>query len=111
MRDIKPKSLVELNERATELLESGLSEQGVYDTMFKELVVYYNTLEGQEELMNSPHRTLRPADAVALLMEDVRIISKRQKVKKEKRDKEKRDKEKKEKEEKEAKKKKEKGGK
>lgn len=106
MRDIKPKSLVELNERATELLESGLSEQGVYDTMFKELVVYYNTLEGQEELMNSPHRTLRPADAVALLMEDVRIIAKRQKVKKEKRDKEK-----KEKEEKEAKKKKEKGGK
>lgn len=106
MRDIKPKSLVELNERATELLESGLSEQGVYDTMFKELVVYYNTLEGQEELMNSPHRTLRPTDAVALLMEDVRIIAKRQKVKKEKRDKEK-----KEKEEKEAKKKKEKGGK
>jgi hypothetical protein len=106
VRDIKPKSLVELNERATELLESGLSEHGVYDTMFKELVVYYNTLEGQEELMNSPHRTLRPTDAVALLMEDVRIISKRQKVKKEKRDKEK-----KEKEEKEAKEKKEKGGK
>lgn len=106
MRDIKPKSLVELNERATELLESGLSEQGVYDTMFKELVVYYNTLEGQEELMNSPHRTLRPTDAVALLMEDVRIVAKRQKVKKEKRDKEK-----KEKEEKEAKEKKEKGGK
>ena len=97
---------MELNERATELLESGLTEQGVYDTMFKELVVYYNTLEGQEELMNSPHRTLRPTDAVALLMEDVRIISKRQKVKKEKRDKEK-----KEKEEKEAKEKKEKGGK
>lgn len=110
MRDIKPKSLVELNERATELLESGLSEQGVYDTMFKELVVYYNTLEGQEELMNSPHRTLRPTDAVALLMEDVRIISKRQKVKKEKRDKEKRDKEKKEKEKRD-KEKKEKGGK
>jgi hypothetical protein len=106
VRDIKPKSLVELNERATELLESGLTEQGVYDTMFKELVVYYNTLEGQEELMNSPHRTLRPTDAVALLMEDVRIIAKRQKVKKEKRDKEK-----KEKEEKEAKEKKEKGGK
>lgn len=106
MRDIKPKSLVELNERAAELLESGLSEQGVYDTMFKELVVYYNTLEGQEELMNSPHRTLRPTDAVALLMEDVRIISKRQKVKKKKRDKEK-----KEKEEKKAKEKKEKGGK
>lgn len=93
MRDIKPKSLVELNERAAELLESGLSEQGVYDTMFKELVVYYNTLEGQEELMNSPHRTLRPTDAVALLMEDVRIISKRQKVKKKKRDKEKKEKE------------------
>lgn len=93
MRDIKPKSLVELNERAAELLESGLSEQGVYDTMFKELVVYYNTLEGQEELMNSPHRTLRPTDAAALLMEDVRIISKRQKVKKKKRDKEKKEKE------------------
>jgi hypothetical protein len=106
VRDIKPKSLVELNERATELLESGLTEQGVYDTMFKELVVYYNTLEGQEELMNSPHRTLRPTDAVALLMEDVRIISKRHKVKKEKRHKEK-----KEKEQKEAKEKKEKGGK
>lgn len=95
MRDIKPKTLEDLNRRAAELIEQGVGEEEVYTTMFRELVAYYNTLDGQAELMNSPHKTLRPTEAVALLMEDVRIISKRQKVKKEKKDKE--EKEKKEK--------------
>ena len=84
MRDIKPKTLEDLNRRAAELVEQGVGEEEIYTTMFKELVAYYNTLDGQAELMNSPHKTLRPTEAVALLMEDVRIISKRQKVKKEK---------------------------
>lgn len=92
MRDIKPKTLVELNLRANELLEKGCSEDEVYRVMFDELVAYYNTLEGQTELMNTPNKHLRPTDAVALLMEDVRIIAKRQKVKKEKKDKEEKDK-------------------
>lgn len=95
MRDIKPKNLTELNARATELLEQGCSEDEAYRVMFDELVKYYNTVEGQEELMNTPHKNLRPTDAVALLMEDVRIIAKRQKVKKIKRDKDKKEKEKK----------------
>ena len=92
MRDIKPKTLDDLNRRAAELVEQGVGEDEIYTTMFKELVAYYNTLDGQAELMNSPHKTLRPTEAVALLMEDVRIISKRQKVKKEKKDKEEKDK-------------------
>lgn len=98
MRDIKPKTLEDLNRRAAELIEQGVGEEEIYTTMFKELVAYYNTLDGQAELMNSPHKTLRPTEAVALLMEDVRIISNRQKVKKEKKDKkDKKDKEEKEK--------------
>ena len=92
MKDVKPKTLEDLNRRAAELVEQGVGEEEVYTTMFKELVAYYNTLDGQAELMNSPHKTLRPTEAVALLMEDVRIISKRQKVKKEKKDKEEKDK-------------------
>lgn len=95
MRDIKPKTLEDLNRRAAELIEQGVGDEEVYTTMFRELVAYYNTLDGQAELMNSPHKTLRPTEAVALLMEDVRIIAKRQKVKKEKKDK--KDKEEKEK--------------
>lgn len=87
MKDVKPKTLGDLNRRAAELVEQGVDESEIYTTMFKELVAYYNTLDGQAELMNSPHRTLRPTEAVSLLMEDVRIISKRQKVKKEKKDK------------------------
>lgn len=92
MKDVKPKTLEDLNRRAAELVEQGVGEEEVYTTMFRELVAYYNTLDGQAELMNSPHKTLRPTEAVALLMEDVRIISKRQKVKKEKKDKEEKDK-------------------
>lgn len=92
MKDVNPKTLEDLNRRAAELVEQGVGEEEVYTTMFKELVAYYNTLDGQAELMNSPHKTLRPTEAVALLMEDVRIISKRQKVKKEKKDKEEKDK-------------------
>ena len=92
MKDVKPKTLEDLNRRAAELVEQGVGEDEIYTTMFKELVAYYNTLDGQAELMNSPHKTLRPTEAVALLMEDVRIISKRQKVKKEKKDKEEKDK-------------------
>lgn len=92
MKDVNPKTLEDLNRRAAELMEQGVGEEEVYTTMFKELVAYYNTLDGQAELMNSPHKTLRPTEAVALLMEDVRIISKRQKVKKEKKDKEEKDK-------------------
>lgn len=92
MKDVKPKTLEGLNRRAAELVEQGVGEDEIYTTMFKELVAYYNTLDGQAELMNSPHKTLRPTEAVALLMEDVRIISKRQKVKKEKKDKEEKDK-------------------
>ena len=93
MRDIKPKTLGDLNKRATQLIEQGLSPEAIYDIMFAELVAYYNTLDGQTELMESPHRTFRPTDAVMLLMEDVRVITKRQKVKKEKKDKEDKDKE------------------
>lgn len=92
MKDVKPKTLEDLNRRAAELIEQGVGEEEIYTTMFKELVAYYNTLDGQAELMNSPHKTLRPTEAVALLMEDVRIISKRQKVKKEKKDKKEKDK-------------------
>lgn len=92
MKDVNPKTLEDLNRRAAELVEQGVGEEEVYTTMFKELVAYYNTLDGQAELMNSPHKTLRPTEAVALLMEDVRIISKRQKVKKEKKDKKEKDK-------------------
>ena len=96
MRDIKPKTLVDLNLRANELLEKGCSEDEVYRVMFDELVAYYNTLEGQTELMNTPNKHLRPTDAVALLMEDVRIIASRQSVKvaekKEKKEKDKKDK-------------------
>jgi len=92
MKDVNPKTLEDLNRRAAELVEQGVGEEEVYTTMFRELVAYYNTLDGQAELMNSPHKTLRPTEAVALLMEDVRIIAKRQKVKKEKKDKEEKDK-------------------
>ena len=92
MKDVKPKTLEDLNRRAAELVEQGVGGEEVYTTMFRELVAYYNTLDGQAELMNSPHKTLRPTEAVALLMEDVRIIAKRQKVKKEKKDKEEKDK-------------------
>jgi hypothetical protein len=48
------------------------------DDVREELLAYYSTVEGREELMNSPHNKLKPEQAVALLMQDVYGIIRRQ---------------------------------
>ena len=60
----------QVNGRIRELVESG-QEKAVCGIIRAELTEYYSTIEGREELMNSPNKHLKVAEAVDLLMQGV----------------------------------------
>lgn len=60
----------DVNKRVRELVTEH-REKEAYSVIWGELVDYYSTYEGKEELANSPHKNLRLTEAVALLMQGV----------------------------------------
>lgn len=60
----------QINGRIRELV-SEHRESEVCGILRTELTAYYSSVEGREELLNSPHHRLRTAEAVELLMQGV----------------------------------------
>lgn len=68
-RDRRFKSLGEIQDRVGELVEEGLDGDSALETLRAELIEYYSTPEGREEIDASPHSRLRTTEAVDLLLD------------------------------------------
>lgn len=59
-----------INSRIRDLVKQG-QEEHVYELLREELIMYYSTPEGREEIERSPNKGLKTEEAVDLLLQGV----------------------------------------